>query len=155
MSKCTSSAGHFDGHGGALVQYKAHFLMQHVQGYTRSHWMLPLGNHLLLIAPAAARVTAKETKTKTYTYFAGHFDGHGNAPVHCGAHSPMEEVQGFTRSHQTLPLGEYYVQLHKRDIHTPVYIHGFNCQHIENGHEAKGWTQLKIGVLHIKQKRCT
>jgi hypothetical protein len=32
-NKCTSSAGHFDGHGGALVQYEAHHPMQHVQGY--------------------------------------------------------------------------------------------------------------------------
>jgi hypothetical protein len=33
----TSSAGHFDSHGGAPVLYEAHRLMQHVQGYTRSH----------------------------------------------------------------------------------------------------------------------
>jgi hypothetical protein len=88
MSKCTSTAGHFDGHGGAPVQYKAHCPMQHVQGYTRSHWMLPLGDYLLCIAPAAARATANKTMMKTYTYFSGHFDGHGNAPVHHRAHSP-------------------------------------------------------------------
>jgi hypothetical protein len=35
MNKCTSSAGCFDGHSGAPEQYRRHFLMQHVQGYSR------------------------------------------------------------------------------------------------------------------------
>jgi len=26
----------------------------------------------------------------------GHFDGHEGAPVHCGAHRPMQHDQGFT-----------------------------------------------------------
>ncbi len=55
--------------------------MQHVQGYPRSHWTPPSGDYLLHIAPVAARATANKTKTETYTYFAGHFDGHGNVPV--------------------------------------------------------------------------
>jgi hypothetical protein len=60
-NKCTSIAGHFDSHGSAPVQYKAHPSMQHVQGYTRSHWTPPFGNYLLSIAPAAVRATANET----------------------------------------------------------------------------------------------
>jgi hypothetical protein len=36
--------------------------MQHVQGYTGSHWMPPLGDYLLRIASAAARVTENKTK---------------------------------------------------------------------------------------------
>ncbi len=107
--KCTLSAGRFDGHGGPPVQYEAHRPMQHVQGYTRSHWMPPLGNYLLRIAPAATRATGKQTMMNKYTYFAGRFDGHGNAPVRKCAHCPMEEVQGFTRSHWTPPLGKYGV----------------------------------------------
>jgi hypothetical protein len=55
------SAGHFDSHGGAPVQDGAQHPMQHLQGYTGSHWTLPLGNYLLRIAPAAARVTGKQT----------------------------------------------------------------------------------------------
>ena len=35
--------------------------MQHVQGYTGSHWTLPLGDYLLRIALAAARATANKT----------------------------------------------------------------------------------------------
>jgi hypothetical protein len=51
VSTCFTVVGHFDGHGSPLVQYKVHRPMQHVQGYSRSHWMPPLGNYLLRIAP--------------------------------------------------------------------------------------------------------
>jgi hypothetical protein len=64
MNVCTSSAGHFDGHGSALEQYRRHRLMGHVQGYSGSHWMPPSGNYSLRIAPAATRATANETTTK-------------------------------------------------------------------------------------------
>jgi hypothetical protein len=66
-NKCTSSDGRFDGHGGALEQYRQHRLMRHVQGYFGSHWMLPLGDYLLRIAPAAARATGKQTTINKYT----------------------------------------------------------------------------------------
>jgi len=36
-NECTSVAGHFDGHGGAPVQYEGHHPMQHYQGFTGSH----------------------------------------------------------------------------------------------------------------------
>ncbi len=34
----------------------AHHPMEHIQGFTRSHWMLPLGKCLHRIAPAAVMV---------------------------------------------------------------------------------------------------
>jgi hypothetical protein len=92
MSKCTSSAGHFNGHGGVPEGNRWHHLMRHVQGYSRSHWMPPLGDYLLRIAPAAARATANKTTTKKCTNFVGHFDGRGGAPVQYCAHCPIEEV---------------------------------------------------------------
>jgi hypothetical protein len=110
VSTCSTAIGHFNGHGGPLVQYKAHRPMQHVQGYSRSHWMPASGNYLLRIAPAAARATGKQTTLNKYTYKAGRFNGHGNAPVCNRMHCLMEEVQGFTQSHWTLPSGEYYVR---------------------------------------------
>jgi hypothetical protein len=109
-STCSSVVGRFDGHGGPPVQYEAHRPMKHVQGYSGSHWTPASGNYLLPIAPAAARATGKQTTINKYTYKAGRFDGHGNAPVHNRAYRPMEEAQGFTRSHWTPPLGEYYVR---------------------------------------------
>jgi hypothetical protein len=48
--ECTLSAGRFDGHSGAPEQYRWHCPMRHVQGYSRSHWMLPLGDYSLRIA---------------------------------------------------------------------------------------------------------
>jgi hypothetical protein len=60
----TLSAGHFDSHGGAMVQCKAHCLMQHVQGYTGSLWTPPLVNYSLRIAPAAAMATGKQMMMK-------------------------------------------------------------------------------------------
>jgi hypothetical protein len=107
--KCTLSAVRFDGYGSPPVRYKAHHPMQHVQGYSGSHWTLPSGNYSLRIAPAAASETGKQTTINKYTYKASRFDGHGNAPVPNYVHCPMEEVQGFNRRHWTPPLGKYYV----------------------------------------------
>jgi hypothetical protein len=109
-STCSSVIGCFDGHDGPQVQYKVHRPIQHVQGYSGSHWSPTLANYLLRNAPAATRATDKQTTINKYTYKAGRFDGYGNAPVRNHAHCPMEEVQGFTRSHWTLPSGKYYVQ---------------------------------------------
>ncbi len=107
MNKCTSSTGCFDGHGGAPEQYRRHQPMQHVQGYSGSHWTPPSGDYSLRIAPAVARVTANKTMMKKWANFVGHFDGRGSAPVQYRAHHLMEEVQGFGRSHWMPPLGEY------------------------------------------------
>jgi hypothetical protein len=106
-NKCTSVVGHFDSHGGAPGQYRWHRPMRHVQGYLGSHWTPPLGNYSLRIALAAARATGKQTTIKKCTYFAGHFDGCGGAPVQHRTYCLMEEVQGFPRSHWMLPLGKY------------------------------------------------
>jgi hypothetical protein len=108
--KCTLSAIRYDGHCGPPVRYKVHRPMQHVQGYSGSHWMPPLGDYSLRIAPAAVRATGKQTTINNYTYKAGRFDGHGDAPVRNRSHRLMEEVQGFTKSHWMPPLGKYYVQ---------------------------------------------
>jgi hypothetical protein len=75
MNKCTSTAGHFDGHGGASEQYRRHCPMRHVQGYSGSHWTPPSGDYSLHIAPAAARATANKTTMKKCTKKTGHFDG--------------------------------------------------------------------------------
>jgi hypothetical protein len=109
-STCPSVIGCFDGHSGKLVQYEVQHPMQHVQGYSESHWTPALGNCLLRIAPAAARATGKQTTINKYTYKADHFDGHGDALVCNRVHCPMEEVQSFTRSHWMPLSGKYYVQ---------------------------------------------
>ena len=41
--KCRQIAGDFDCHADAAVQCGAHRPMEHILGFTQSHWMLPLG----------------------------------------------------------------------------------------------------------------
>ncbi len=57
----------------------------------------------------------KLTMVKQCTTFAGHFDGHGDAPVQWGAHRPMEQVHGYTRCHWKLPLGKYLPRIAPAD----------------------------------------
>jgi hypothetical protein len=45
MKKCTIFAGHFDGCGGAPVQYCAHRPVEEVQGYVECHWLPPSGKY--------------------------------------------------------------------------------------------------------------
>jgi hypothetical protein len=55
-NKCTSFAGHFDGYADAVVQCGVHRLMEHLSGFTGSHWIPPLGKFLCRIASTAAMV---------------------------------------------------------------------------------------------------
>jgi hypothetical protein len=54
--KCRQIAGDFDHHADAPMRCGAHHPMEHIQGFTRSHWMLPSGKCLHRIAPAAIMV---------------------------------------------------------------------------------------------------
>jgi hypothetical protein len=58
--KCRQTAGNFDCHVDAAVQCRAHRPMNHIQGFTISHWILPSGKCLRRIAPAAAKVIVFE-----------------------------------------------------------------------------------------------
>jgi len=49
-------AGNVDCHADAAVRHKAHRPMEHIQGFTLSHWMLPAVECLCRIAPAASMV---------------------------------------------------------------------------------------------------
>jgi hypothetical protein len=54
--KCRQIDDDFVDHAYAVVRRGAHCLMKHIQGFTRSHWMAPLGECLRRIAPAAIMV---------------------------------------------------------------------------------------------------
>jgi hypothetical protein len=45
INKYTYQAGRFDGHGDVPVRNRVHCLMEEVQGFARSHWMLPSGKY--------------------------------------------------------------------------------------------------------------
>ena len=68
--KCRQIAGDFDCHTDVAVRRGAHRLIEHNQGFTRSHWMPPSGECLCRNAPAAIMVnkfvetTLKTNKTK-------------------------------------------------------------------------------------------
>jgi hypothetical protein len=65
--KCRQIAGTFYHHADAAVQCGAHCQMEHIPGFTRSHWMLPLGKCLCHITPAAAMVSNFGVKHKART----------------------------------------------------------------------------------------
>ena len=54
--KCRQITGNFDCHTDAVVQHGVHCPIEHVQGFTWSHWMPPSGECLRRIAPAAVMV---------------------------------------------------------------------------------------------------
>ena len=78
--KCRRIPGDFDCHMDSAVQRRVHRLIQHVQGFTRSHWMLPSGKYLRRIAPAAIMVdefvetTLNTNKHNFYLATTVHFD---------------------------------------------------------------------------------
>jgi hypothetical protein len=127
--------------------------MQQIQGHTRCPWKPPLGDYLLCIIPAATRATGKQTSINKYTCEDGHFNGHGDAPVRNCAHHPMEEVQSFTRSHWTPPLGKYYVQYYKTGYGYNGFFYAFIVKTIGKGHGLMLRPLFSLGVLHIKQNR--
>ena len=57
-------AGKFDCHADVAIQCRAHWPMEHTQGFTWSHWMPPLVECLCPIAPAAAMVINFEWNTQ-------------------------------------------------------------------------------------------
>jgi hypothetical protein len=71
MAKKSRQIGvNFDHHTVVAVRCRAHHPMEHFLCFTRYHWMLPSGERLRIIAPAAAMVdnfVVKEKKlTKNY-----------------------------------------------------------------------------------------
>ncbi len=49
--------------------------------------------------PSGRQGDNQQNDDEKYIYFAGHFDGHRDAPVRYREHRLMEEVQGFPKSH--------------------------------------------------------
>ena len=49
--------------------------------------------------PGGHQGNSKQNNDVKCTHFAGRFDGRGGAPVRYRTHRPMEEVQGFPKSH--------------------------------------------------------
>jgi hypothetical protein len=121
-NKCTSIASNFDGHAEASTRFMWHHPMNDVQGHIGSHWMPPLGNYLLHIAPANARGTTNHTAMNKYTYFVGRFDGHCDVAVQYRAHRPMEEVRASLEATGCHHRASTCSDSHQLDIPTPVFL---------------------------------
>jgi hypothetical protein len=61
----------------------------------------------------------------------------------------MEEVQGFTRSHWTPPLGKHSLWYHQSDVPTPVLVFFSSPACWKQSKKSKRWTLLKMGVWQI------
>ena len=61
---CRQIAGNFDCHGNAAVQRGAHLPMEHIQGFTWSHWMPQSVKCMRHISLAAAMVDKFEWNTQ-------------------------------------------------------------------------------------------
>jgi hypothetical protein len=66
-NKCRQIAGDFDCHAGLAVRRGAHCPMEHIRGFTRSHWMPPSVECLRHITLVAAMVDNIGQKHKTLT----------------------------------------------------------------------------------------
>ncbi len=62
--KCRQIVGNFKCHGDVAVRRGVHHQMEHIQGFTQSHWMPPLVKCLHRIAAAAAMVNEFEWNTQ-------------------------------------------------------------------------------------------
>jgi hypothetical protein len=63
--KCRQIDGNFDCHGNAAVRRGAHRPMEHIQGFTRSHWMPPSVECLRRITPTATAAMIKKLESNT------------------------------------------------------------------------------------------
>ena len=94
----TSSAGHFDDHADASEQCHVASLNVACPGLLRKPREATIGWLRTPYCLGGRQGDNRQTYNEKYTHFAGHFDGHRDAPVLYHAHCPMEEVQGFPKS---------------------------------------------------------
>jgi hypothetical protein len=70
--KCRKIAGNFDHHGDVMVQSRVHHPIEHINGFTRSHWIPPSGEclpHITLAATMFGNFGGKH-KSLTETTFS-------------------------------------------------------------------------------------
>jgi hypothetical protein len=101
--------------------------MQHVQGYSGSHWTPASGNYSLCIAPAAARATGIHTTINKYTCKAAILMAMAMRRYVTRCIAQWKRLS-FTRSHWTPQLGEYYAPKHNGDMAMMVFFLFFHHQ---------------------------
>jgi hypothetical protein len=95
IKKWANFAGHFDGRGGAPVQYRAHCPIEEVQGFGRRHWMLPsgkyCGQYMLLVMHMLVFIFSSSTCKKRSQVDA-------KAPVFNRAMTYQTKEKGLTKA---------------------------------------------------------
>ena len=139
----------YDGHADALEQYGVHRLIQHDQGFTRSHWMPPSGNYLLRIAHAATRVTINKTSME-------------NVPTLLAILMAIP-MQGYNTAHiaqwrRFVAFMEATKHCHQASTHSDIIKGTHQLRLFWKFHQEKGlkltcWPLITIGVWHIKLMR--
>ncbi len=146
-----SVAGHFNGHAEALKPSTWHCPMQHVQGSSGSHWVLPSGNYLLHIAPAATMATINKTTMQ-------------NVPSLLAVSMAItmrrcntERITGWRRFVAFIKAPKRH---HRASTHSNIT--NWTCQrwlfrtfHREKDLQLTYWPLITIGVWHIKLMRRT
>ena len=117
----------------------------------------------ICIALAAARATINKTTMKKYTFFSGLFDGHWGAAVrYYSKHHPMEEVQGFFRSHWTLPPCELFQKCKRKPWGSDrCYLVSHPCIHQSRRRKKdftsgglKGTSREALWLILLVQQEC-
>ncbi len=152
-NKCTSVAARFEGFADAPEQYRWHFPMRHVQGYSGSHWTPASGNYLLRIAPVAARQQANKQQST-------------NAPKRVAVLMAMAMRQYVTmhiaRWRRFRALLDATKRHHRASIVADLcnrsricrfFMSFFFVKIVQKGHRLMLRPLFSIGVLHIKRKK--
>jgi hypothetical protein len=85
------------------------------------HYHQPSGKYLFPTLLTATGLHLKQKKKKN----PGHSVGHGNGALPYCAYHPIKEIQGFTISHWTPPLGKHSLQQHQLDMPMPFFMKFF------------------------------
>ncbi len=113
-----------------------------------NHWTPPSGDYLLRITPGSCQGNSKWNNNKNIHILCWPFDGHGKSPVRYHMHCPMEEVQGFNRSHWTPPPASIVANSSNWSCICCVYVL-FHGQLVEKEHQMTSRPHLTMGVWHI------
>ena len=138
-----------------LKRYMQHHPMQHVQGYSGSHWTLPSGDYSLiglLLAPyypCDRQSINQQNNNAKYTHFAGRFDGHREGQYHTQRIAQWRGSRAFIKATKCR---------HQASTHSNST--NWTCQrlliltfHRENGLELTCWPRITIWAWNIKLMR--
>jgi len=110
--KCTSVAGHFEGHADAHKSIWSSSPNLVCSGLLQKPLDTAIGRLIPPYHPGGCQGDNQQNNDATCTQFAGRFDGPNGGPVLCCMHHRMEEVHGFHKS----PKRQHRASTHSNSI---------------------------------------